>query len=62
MPTQGCLLIEDMQQDYDQNIGIKFFETVIAATASGKLLYTDAYKLTNLYGSTFSNFKTHLES
>lgn len=43
-------------------VGIKFFETVDAATASGKLLYTDAYKLTNLYGSTFSKFKTHLEN
>jgi Zn-dependent peptidase ImmA (M78 family) len=43
-------------------VGIKFFETVNAATASGKLLYTDAYKLTNLYGSTFSKFKTHLEN
>ncbi len=43
-------------------VGIKFFETITTATTSGKLLYTDAYKLTNLYGSTFSNFKTHLES
>lgn len=43
-------------------VGIKFFETVNAATTSGKLLYTDAYKLTSLYGSTFSNFKTFLES
>lgn len=42
-------------------VGIKFFETINAATASGKLLYTDAYKLTNLYGTTFSSFKTHLE-
>lgn len=43
-------------------VGIKFFETVSAAAASGKLLYTDAYKLTNLYGSTFSKFKSHLEN
>ncbi|WP_290796764.1 ImmA/IrrE family metallo-endopeptidase [Flavihumibacter sp. UBA7668] len=43
-------------------VGIKFFETVNAAAASGKLLYTDAYKLTNLYGTTFSNFKSHLEN
>jgi Zn-dependent peptidase ImmA (M78 family) len=43
-------------------VGIKFFETVNEAAASGKLLYTDAYKLTNLYGSTFNNFKTYLES
>jgi Zn-dependent peptidase ImmA (M78 family) len=42
-------------------VGIKFFDTVNAAAASGKLLYTDAYKLTNLYGSTFTKFKTHLE-
>ncbi|MBN8786213.1 MAG: ImmA/IrrE family metallo-endopeptidase [Terrimonas sp.] len=43
-------------------VGIKFFETVSTAAASGKLLYTDAYKLTNLYGSTFSKFKSHLEN
>ena len=43
-------------------VGIKFFDTVNAAAASGKLLYTDAYKLTNLYGSTFTKFKSHLES
>ena len=43
-------------------VGIKFFGAVTSATASGKLLYTDAYKLTNLYGATFSNFKSHLES
>ncbi|MBL0146083.1 MAG: ImmA/IrrE family metallo-endopeptidase [Chitinophagaceae bacterium] len=42
-------------------VGIKFFETVNTATQSGKLLYTDAYKLTNLYGATFSKFKTHLQ-
>lgn len=43
-------------------VGIKFFETVNEAALSGKLLYTDAYKLTNLYGSTFTKFKSHLES
>ncbi len=43
-------------------VGVRFFETVSRAAESGKLLYTDAYKLTNLYGSTFYKFKTHLES
>lgn len=43
-------------------VGVRFFDTVTRAAASGKLLYTDAYKLTNLYGSTFTNFKTYLES
>jgi Zn-dependent peptidase ImmA (M78 family) len=43
-------------------VGIKFFETVDAATVSGKLLFTDAYKLTDLYGSTFSKFKSHLQN
>ena len=43
-------------------VGIKFFETVTAATASGKLLFTDAYKLTSLYGSTFNKFKDHLQN
>lgn len=43
-------------------VGIRFFETVSRAAESGKLLYTDAYKLTNLYGATFHRFKNHLES
>jgi Zn-dependent peptidase ImmA (M78 family) len=43
-------------------VGVKFFDTVNEAAVSGKLLYTDAYKLTNLYGSTFNNFKTYLDS
>jgi Zn-dependent peptidase ImmA (M78 family) len=42
-------------------VGVKFFDTVNSAATSGKLLYTDAYKLTNLYGSTFTKFKIHLE-
>ncbi len=42
-------------------VGVKFFDTVNTAAASGKLLYTDAYKLTNLYGSTFTKFKMHIE-
>jgi Zn-dependent peptidase ImmA (M78 family) len=42
-------------------VGKKFFQWVNEATATGKLLFTDAYKLTNLYGSTFHAFKAHLE-
>jgi Zn-dependent peptidase ImmA (M78 family) len=43
-------------------VGVKFFDTVNTAALTGKLLYTDAYKLTNLYGSTFTKFKEHLGS
>jgi Zn-dependent peptidase ImmA (M78 family) len=43
-------------------VGVKFFNTINEAATSGKLLYTDAYKLTNLYGSTFNKFKTYLDN
>lgn len=43
-------------------VGRKFFNTVDKATQSGKLLYTDAYQLTNLYGNTFHQFKNYLDN
>lgn len=42
-------------------VGRKFFNTVDAAAQSGRLLYTDAYKLTSLYGDTYHKFKSYLE-
>ena len=38
-------------------IGSLFFQQVRTAAKEGKLLYTDAYKLTGLYGKTFSHFE-----
>jgi len=39
-------------------IGSLFFQQVRTAAKEGKLLYTDAYKLTGLYGKTFSHFES----
>lgn len=41
-------------------IGRFFAETTIRATAEGKLLYSDAYRLTGLKGKTFTNFAKRL--
>lgn len=41
-------------------VGKAFFNTVNEAAKSGKLLYTDAYKLTDLYGRTFHNYENSL--
>lgn len=43
-------------------VGKAFFYTVNEAAKSGKLLYTDAYKLTDLYGKTFHNYENALAS
>ena len=44
---------------YTQNsrVGRAFFDKVLHATHLGKLLYTDAYKLTSLNGNTFERYK-----
>lgn len=42
-------------------VGRAFFRTVEGAVKSGKLLYTEAYRLTNLYGSTFHNFSKEMQ-
>lgn len=39
-------------------VGRAFFNTITEAARSGKLLYTDAYKLTGLYGKTFHTYET----
>lgn len=41
-------------------VGKAFFNTVNEAAKSGKLLYSDAYKLTDLYGKTFHNYENTL--
>jgi Zn-dependent peptidase ImmA (M78 family) len=43
-------------------VGKAFFNTVSEAVSSGKLLYTDAYKLTNLYGNTFHKYLTTFDN
>ncbi len=39
-------------------IGTRFGETVVRAVREGKLLYSDAYSLTGLHGSTFENYSS----
>jgi len=41
-------------------IGRRFGESVIRATIEGKLLYSEAYRLTGIRGKTFSEFATRL--
>lgn len=39
-------------------VGKAFFNTITEGARSGKLLYTDAYKLTGLHGKTFHTYET----
>jgi Zn-dependent peptidase ImmA (M78 family) len=44
----------------DVRVGHRFGSAVIRAARSGRLLYTDAYRLTGLYGKTFDQFAQQL--
>ncbi|KQS26656.1 ImmA/IrrE family metallo-endopeptidase [Dyadobacter sp. Leaf189] len=48
----------DFYLNQPNRVGRAFFKMVDYATRSGKLLYSDAYKLTNLYGETYHNFQS----
>ncbi|WCK55309.1 hypothetical protein PP175_04840 [Aneurinibacillus sp. Ricciae_BoGa-3] len=41
-------------------VGRRFAEAAIRATLEGKLLYSEAYRLTGLKGNAFSEFATRL--
>jgi len=45
----------------DLRVGRRFAAAVIRAAGQGKLLYTDAYRLTGLYGRSFDRYAAHLE-
>ncbi|MDN3512966.1 MAG: ImmA/IrrE family metallo-endopeptidase [Candidatus Brocadia sp.] len=47
----------DFYNTQHYRVGKLFFRQVYTAAKDGKLLYTDAYKLTGLYGKTFSRFE-----
>ena len=47
----------DFYNTQHYRVGKLFFRQVRTAAKEGKLLYTDAYKLTGLYGKTFSHFE-----
>lgn len=46
--------------NYNLRIGERFAKTVIRAALDGKLLYSDAYRLTDLYGKTFETYALRL--
>lgn len=50
----------DFYNTQNYRVGKLFFRQVLTAAKEGKLLYTDAYKLTGLYGKTFSRFENEL--
>ncbi|MBV6477574.1 MAG: hypothetical protein HGGPFJEG_00313 [Ignavibacteria bacterium] len=50
----------DFYNNQNYRVGKSFFTQVLTAAKEGKLLYTDAYKLTGLYGKSFSKFEEAL--
>ncbi|HUT99436.1 MAG TPA: ImmA/IrrE family metallo-endopeptidase [bacterium] len=51
----------DFYANQNLRIGRRFASTVIRATKEGKLLYSEAYQLTGLYGNTFESYTSHIE-
>jgi len=50
----------DFHRTQNLRVGRRFASTVIRAAKEGKLLYSEAYKLTGLYGKTFDNYAAKL--
>ena len=50
----------DFYANQNFRVGHKFAVSVFRAVKEGKLLYSDAYKLTGLHGKTFSSYAAHL--
>jgi len=50
----------DFYANQNLRVGRRFASTVIHAVKEGKLLYTEAYKLTGLYGKTFRRYASSL--
>lgn len=46
----------DFYKTQNMRIGKRFAETVVRATREGKLLYSEAFQLTGLYGTTFDRY------
>ena len=55
-PTGG-----DFWANQNFRIGKRFGATVVRAAREGRLLYSEAYRLTGLFGGTFEKFATRLE-
>ncbi len=50
----------DFHANQNSRIGRPFANAIIRATKEGTLLYAEAYRLTGLYGKTFSNYASSL--
>ncbi len=50
----------DFYATQNLRIGQRFASTVVRAAKEGKLLYSEAYRLTGLYGKTFDNYAASL--
>lgn len=50
----------DFYATQNLRVGQRFASTVYRAVKEGKLLYSEAYKLTGLYGKSFENYASHL--
>lgn len=46
----------DFYANQDARVGRRFAQAVLVAAREGRLLYSDAYRLTGLYGSTFDRY------
>ncbi len=51
----------DFYNNQPYRVGRAFFNTVNNAALSGKLLYSDAYRLTSLYGNTYHEFANKMD-
>jgi len=52
----------DFYNNQNFRVGRRFATTVVRAAKEGKLLYSEAYRLTGLYGKTFEHYSALLES
>ena len=50
----------DFYPNQNLRIGKRFASAVFQAANEGKLLYSEAYRLTGLYGRTFDNYADYL--
>ncbi len=50
----------DFYANQNLRVGQRFVSTVIRAIKEGKMLYTEAYRLTSLYGRAFEHYTSHL--
>jgi Zn-dependent peptidase ImmA (M78 family) len=50
----------DFHLNQDLRVGRRFASAVVRAAKEGKLLYSEAYRLTGLYGKTFDSYAAHL--